>query len=102
MKVRRAAEKDIPRIAELLLQVGGVHAAGRPDLFKSNARKYTDEELTCILRDDKRPVFVAEDERGEGICQVERGVCARKREGGMTRRMRASVCRVTLRRRSEQ
>lgn len=65
MKVRRAAERDIPRIAELLLQVGGVHAAGRPDLFKRNARKYTDEELTSILRDDKRPVFVAEDERGE-------------------------------------
>ena len=51
MKVRRAEERDIPRIAELLLQVAKVHADGRPDLFKAGQRKYTDEELKAILRD---------------------------------------------------
>lgn len=60
MTVRKAEEKDIPRIAELLLQVAAVHADGRPDLFKKGARKYTDEELSEILRDESRPVFVAE------------------------------------------
>lgn len=51
MKVRRAEERDIPRIAELLLQVAKVHADGRPDLFKAGQRKYTDEDLKAILRD---------------------------------------------------
>ena len=51
MKVRRAEERDIPRIAELLPQVAKVHADGRPDLFKAGHRKYTDEELKAILRD---------------------------------------------------
>lgn len=62
MLVRKAEEKDIPRIAELLLQVAAVHAHGRPDLFKRGERKYTDEELADILRDPKRPVFVAEED----------------------------------------
>ena len=39
-----------------------VHHNGRPDLFKANAKKYTDEELKVILVDDQRPVFVAKDE----------------------------------------
>lgn len=51
MKVRRAEERDIPRIGELLLQVAEVHAKGRPDLFRAGQRKYTDEELKAILRD---------------------------------------------------
>ena len=51
MKVRRAEERDIPRIAELLLRVAKVHADGRPDLFRAGQRKYTDEELKAILRD---------------------------------------------------
>ena len=32
--VRRAEERDIPAIMELLKQVDEVHHAGRPDLFK--------------------------------------------------------------------
>lgn len=51
MKARRAEERDIPRIAELLLQVAKVHADGRPDLFRAGQRKCTDEELKAILRD---------------------------------------------------
>jgi len=39
-----------------------VHYAGRPDLFKPNTRKYTDEELAQIIADDDSPVFVAVDE----------------------------------------
>ena len=35
MKVRRAEERDIPRIGELLLQVAELHAKGRPDLFRA-------------------------------------------------------------------
>ena len=55
--IRRAQEKDIPQIMDLLSQVLQVHHQGRPDLFKPNATKYTVEELQEILKDDTRPVF---------------------------------------------
>lgn len=38
-----------------------VHHNGRPDLFKADVKKYTDEELLEILQDDTRPVFVGVD-----------------------------------------
>ena len=62
MLIRRAQEKDIPRIDELLSQVLMVHHYARPDLFKANCRKYTDEQLLEIIRDDSRPIFAAVDE----------------------------------------
>lgn len=62
MMIKRATEKDISGINRLLNQVLMVHHNGRPDLFKANAKKYTDEELKVILVDDQRPVFVAKDE----------------------------------------
>ncbi len=36
-----------------------VHHNGRPDLFKPNAKKYTDAELMEIISDDSKPIFVA-------------------------------------------
>lgn len=65
MKIRRAEEKDIPRIDALLSQVLEIHAALRPDLFVSGTRKYTDEELKGILKDENTPVFAAVDENDE-------------------------------------
>ena len=35
--VRRAEERDIPQLMELLLQVDMVHHNGRPDIFKGPA-----------------------------------------------------------------
>ena len=64
MNIRRAKENDMERIDRLLCQVLEVHHSGRPDLFKGNTKKYTDAQLGEILRDDTRPVFVAEDENG--------------------------------------
>ena len=62
ISVRMAKETDIPRIHELLSQVALVHHKGRPDLFKYGQRKYTDEQLTAILKDQQRPIFAAVDE----------------------------------------
>ena len=59
--IRRAMEKDIPKIGDLLSQVDLVHHKGRPDIFKIG-RKYSDEELTVLLRDDSRPILVSVDE----------------------------------------
>lgn len=42
-----------------------VHHNGRPDLFKANVKKYTDEELATILADDTKPIFVSVDEENE-------------------------------------
>lgn len=68
--IRRAEEKDMEGINRLLLEVLLVHHAGRPDLFKSAGKKYTDEQLLAIIRDDDNPVFVSVDENGyvEGHC----------------------------------
>ncbi|MBO4299437.1 MAG: GNAT family N-acetyltransferase [Clostridia bacterium] len=59
--VRRAAERDIPDILRLLVQVDMVHHLGRPDLFKGPATKYTEEQLRAILRDGQTPVFACVD-----------------------------------------
>lgn len=61
MFIRRAEIKDTERIKELLSQVLEVHHKGRPDIFKTGCRKYTDSELQEIIKDDMRPIFVAED-----------------------------------------
>ena len=63
--IRRAEERDIPRIEQLLLQVNMVHHNGRPDLFKGPTTKYTREQLREVLRDDASPVFVSVDAGGE-------------------------------------
>ncbi len=66
MEIRRAEERDMPAIGKLLEQVELVHHRGRPDLFKNGGRKYNDAQLEEILRDDRRPVFVYDDE-AEGV-----------------------------------
>lgn len=64
MNIRRADVKDINAINNLLEQVLMVHHNGRPDLFKANAKKYTEKELIEIIKDNTRPIFVYEDENG--------------------------------------
>lgn len=49
MFIRKAEEKDIPRILELLGQVLQIHADIRPDIFISGTTKYTTDELTELL-----------------------------------------------------
>ena len=62
MYIRRAKESDMPGINNLLRQVLMVHHNGRPDLFKANAKKYTDEQLAELIKDDTKPIFVCVDE----------------------------------------
>ncbi len=58
MEIRRARQCDVEDINKLLYQVHRVHSEGRPDIFRPGNKKYTDEELTEIIQDDKRPIFV--------------------------------------------
>lgn len=66
MNIRRAEEKDIPRIIELLKQVLQIHADIRPDIFISGTTKYTTDELVKMINDDKKPIYVAVN--GSDIC----------------------------------
>ena len=66
MNIRRAMETDIEGINHLLCQVLNVHHQGRPDIFKNDTKKYTDEELLQIISDDTKTIFVAVD-KGEMV-----------------------------------
>ncbi len=67
--IRKAAEKDIEKIGDLLSQVDLVHHEGRPDIFKIG-RKYSDDELKFLLKDKDRPILVFVNEKDEvlGYC----------------------------------
>ena len=62
IRVRRAQDKDIKRVTELLAQVLELHADLRPDLFIHGTTKYTENQLSDIFADEKTPVFVAVDD----------------------------------------
>lgn len=70
--IRKASNKDIPRIIELLHQVNMVHHVIRPDLFKPHTTKYNEQELETMLDDDSKPIFVYDDGLvlGYAFCQV--------------------------------
>lgn len=74
MNIRRAGEKDIPRLIELLQQVLDIHAKIRPDIFISGTTKYTDDELLQMILDDRNPIYVAVNEKdlcmGYAFCQL--------------------------------
>ena len=76
MNIRKAQEKDIPQIIELLGQVLQIHADIRPDIFIPNTTKYTDEELKEMLKDETKPIYVAVDEEelclGYAFCQLKK------------------------------
>ena len=73
MEIRFAAPQDIPGMIDLLKQVGQVHHEGRPDIFRTGARKYGASQILAMLDSPKTPIFVAvEGEKvvGYGFCQV--------------------------------
>ena len=74
MLIRKATETDIPVLNKLLYQVLDVHHTGRPDIFKGDVKKYTDEELCALLKEPTTPVFVAEEDGqvcGYAFCQLQ-------------------------------
>ena len=70
--IRKAETRDIAGLTALLYQADAVHNAIRPDLFKANTPKYSEEELEEILRDENSPIFVYDDGKVEGhaFCQI--------------------------------
>ena len=74
MTIRKAQEKDVSRIVELLGQVLQIHAEIRPDIFIPDTTKYTEQELATLLKYEKKPIYVAVNEEdvcfGYSFCQV--------------------------------
>lgn len=74
IQIRRAVDKDIPRLHELLGQVLQIHAEIRSDIFIPGTTKYTDEELREMIRNEEKPIYVAADEQdvcvGYAFCQL--------------------------------
>ena len=74
MIIRKAEEKDISRIIELLGQVLQIHADIRPDIFIPGTTKYTVDELTELLKNEKSPIYIAANEAdicvGYAFCQL--------------------------------
>ena len=67
MKIRKAEEKDIPRLLALLGQVLQIHAEIRPDIFISGTTKYTVGQLAELLKREDKPIYVAVD--GDDVCR---------------------------------
>ena len=74
MKIRKAEEKDIPRLLALLGQVLQIHAEIRPDVFIPGTTKYTVCELAELMKQEDKPIYVAVNEddvcMGYAFCQM--------------------------------
>ena len=74
MTIRKAEEKDIPRIIELLGQVLQIHADIRPDIFIPGTTKYTADELKALLKNKENPIYAAVNKAdvcvGYAFCQL--------------------------------
>ncbi len=71
--IRQAIPTDLKYIMKLLHQVNMVHYKIRPDLFKPNTTKYSEEELKILLKDTSKPIFVFDKEGevlGYAFCQI--------------------------------
>ena len=70
--IRRASVNDIKQIISLLHQVNMVHHIIRPDLFKPHTTKYNEQELSTMLGNDNKPIFVFDDGGvlGYAFCQI--------------------------------
>lgn len=70
--IRKATVADIPRLMDLLHQVNMVHHHLRPELFKPNTTKYSEQELKTLLSDELMPIFVYDDGEvlGYAFCQI--------------------------------
>ncbi len=73
MEIRFAQARDVPGILSLLRQIGSLHHQGRPDLFRSNAQKYSASQVLSMLDSPTNPIFVALEQEqvvGYGFCKL--------------------------------
>ena len=59
--IRRAKMDDIESLNNLLGEVLLTHHSIRPDIFKDKGAKYNRDELSKLINNDKKPIFIYED-----------------------------------------
>ncbi len=57
--IRLASDADAPQIAELLKGILKLHASGRPDIFRSCGAKYGVSEVSEMIKDPSKKLWVA-------------------------------------------
>lgn len=67
MLIRKATEKDVENLYQLLRGVQSLHANGRPDIFIDGTNKYDKDAIRNILADALTPVYVAVDSADDAI-----------------------------------
>ncbi len=65
--IRPAVSEDCARIRPLQKQIADLHHAGRPDLFKQEARYFTQEAFDERLRDPKHTIYIAQTQEGQVV-----------------------------------
>ena len=65
--IRPAAATDREQIRPLQKEIAELHHAGRPDLFRIEARYFSPEEFAQRLSDDKYVSLIAQDASGQVI-----------------------------------
>lgn len=65
--IRTAVPEDCQRIRPLQTEIAHVHHEGRPDLFKTEARYFTQEAFDQRLNDPKHTVFIAQADDGSVV-----------------------------------
>jgi len=60
--LRKAEPRDSAELLRLLKYIAGLHRKGRPDIFRPAGSKYDEAALAGILRDERKPIFVAADD----------------------------------------
>ena len=72
------SENDIERINSLLYQIHKIHSDYRPDIFKQNEKKYSNDEILKIIKDKKKPIYVYTDDEdtvlGYAFCIIKNHV----------------------------
>ena len=65
--IRSAVQSDCAKIRPLQKEIADLHHTGRPDLFQTEARYYTEEAFAGIIGAPGHFVFMAENEMGEVV-----------------------------------
>ena len=65
LTIRPAEKDDHPALSRILLQIAGLHADMRPDIFLAASRKYDKKQLAEMLKNPDTPVLVAADAQGQ-------------------------------------
>ena len=67
IRIRNAVPSDCAMIHPLQKEIAQLHHAGRPDLFKTQARYFTQEDFDARLKNPAHTVFIAETLHGQVV-----------------------------------